>query len=175
MNIKIIILLIVILALTIYILNTNEHFQETINSLGDIQVNNLTVGGSMDIFPSGLIVAWYGNINEIPDGWILCDGTLGTPDLTNNFVLGAGLNRKLGQMGGSDKHILSINELPQHNHFVMSSISTSNTLTQLSATGITNANGMTNTNTIATTGETGGDIAHNNMPPYFVLSFIQKL
>jgi hypothetical protein len=39
--------------------------------------------------PDGLIVKWSGLWDKIPDGWLLCDGTNGTPDLTNKFILGA--------------------------------------------------------------------------------------
>lgn len=38
----------------------------------------------------GMITLWSGAIVDIPTGWTLCDGTLGTPDLRNLFVPGAG-------------------------------------------------------------------------------------
>src|SRR5690349_11660620 len=37
----------------------------------------------------GLIVMWSGSIRDIPAGWGLCDGTLGTPDLRDRFIVGA--------------------------------------------------------------------------------------
>ena len=37
----------------------------------------------------GIIVAWSGPIASIPKGWALCDGTNGTPDLRDRFVVGA--------------------------------------------------------------------------------------
>ena len=37
----------------------------------------------------GLIVMWSGAIAEIPPGWALCDGTQGTPDLRDRFIVGA--------------------------------------------------------------------------------------
>jgi hypothetical protein len=39
--------------------------------------------------PSGCIVFWSGTIATIPAGWYLCDGTNGTPDLRNQFIVGA--------------------------------------------------------------------------------------
>lgn len=39
--------------------------------------------------PSGVIVMWSGPISNIPKGWVLCDGTNGTPDLRDRFVVGA--------------------------------------------------------------------------------------
>lgn len=38
---------------------------------------------------TGVIVMWSGLIRDIPAGWGLCDGTLGTPDLRDRFIVGA--------------------------------------------------------------------------------------
>lgn len=38
--------------------------------------------------PSGLIVMWSGLLSAIPTGWLLCDGTNGTPDLLAKFIKG---------------------------------------------------------------------------------------
>ena len=37
----------------------------------------------------GVIVLWSGAIAEVPPGWGLCDGSQGTPDLRDRFVVGA--------------------------------------------------------------------------------------
>ena len=37
-----------------------------------------------------MIILWSGSADNIPDGWALCDGNNGTPDLTDKFVIGAG-------------------------------------------------------------------------------------
>lgn len=47
---------------------------------------------------------WHGLIVDIPDGWALCDGTNGTPDLRNRFVLGAPDLTNPGFIGGSTSH-----------------------------------------------------------------------
>jgi hypothetical protein len=39
--------------------------------------------------PSGLISLWSGSIASVPSGWYLCNGSNGTPDLRNKFVIGA--------------------------------------------------------------------------------------
>ena len=44
--------------------------------------------------PSGSIIIWTGS--TIPDGWAICNGENGTPDLRNRFLVGA-----LGSTGGS--------------------------------------------------------------------------
>lgn len=55
-------------------------------------------------FPSGVIVAWYGVIADIPTGWLLCDGTYGTPDLKEKFIRGANVDGDVGDAVGSDSH-----------------------------------------------------------------------
>lgn len=40
-------------------------------------------------FDVGMIAWWYGNIASIPDGYALCDGSNGTPDLRDRFVIPA--------------------------------------------------------------------------------------
>jgi hypothetical protein len=56
------------------------------------------------LFPRGIIVMWSGSMEEIPLGWSLCDGTKGTPDLRDRFVIGAGTSRHIGIRGGSYNH-----------------------------------------------------------------------
>lgn len=40
-------------------------------------------------FVAGMIMMWSGSIATIPSGWLLCNGSNGTPDLRNRFVIGA--------------------------------------------------------------------------------------
>jgi hypothetical protein len=54
--------------------------------------------------PAGVIVMWSGNLDTIPAGWALCDGSQNTPDLRNRFVLGAGTAEYTGSIGGSRTH-----------------------------------------------------------------------
>jgi hypothetical protein len=44
------------------------------------------------VLPYGSIIMWHGTIANIPTGWALCDGTSGTPNLINRFVIGAGID-----------------------------------------------------------------------------------
>lgn len=50
----------------------------------------LQAGVEGRIIPVRGIVMWSGTIAEIPVGWALCDGTNGTPDLRDKFIIGAG-------------------------------------------------------------------------------------
>lgn len=50
----------------------------------------------------GMIMLWHGAVGNIPSGWHLCDGTVGTPDLRNKFVPCAGGAYNPGDNGGAD-------------------------------------------------------------------------
>lgn len=54
-----------------------------------------------DIIPTGIISLWYGSIASVPSGWYLCDGTNGTPDLRDRFIVGAGSTYSVAATGGS--------------------------------------------------------------------------
>ena len=47
---------------------------------------------------------WSGALVDIPAGWAICDGTNGTPDLRNQFIIGAGDTYAPGATGGSITH-----------------------------------------------------------------------
>lgn len=54
-----------------------------------------------DIIPTGIISMWSGSIGTIPSGWLLCDGSNGTPDLRDRFVVGAGTTYAVNATGGA--------------------------------------------------------------------------
>ncbi|MBA7685416.1 hypothetical protein ES703_93840 [subsurface metagenome] len=56
------------------------------------------------MLPIGIIVIWHGPIADIPPGWSLCDGTNGTPDLRDRFIIGAGSTYNPDDTGGSLAH-----------------------------------------------------------------------
>lgn len=56
------------------------------------------------LLPSGVICMWHGLIANIPNGWYLCNGSNGTPDLREKFVRGAPDVTEAGTTGGSDTH-----------------------------------------------------------------------
>lgn len=62
--------------------------------------------------PSGGIIPWFGNVADIPDGFVLCNGTNGTPDLRNRFIVGAGSSYSLSTIGGTDTVNISNANLP---------------------------------------------------------------
>lgn len=120
------------------------------------------------LVPLGAIIMWSGTILDIPEKWHLCDGTNGTPDLRNRFIVGAGDEYNVGATGGEKEHRLTIDELPSHNH----TYSTWTTTGGVSAGGGRYAmDGTTTKNT----GNTGGGQAHENRPPYYALAYIMKI
>jgi hypothetical protein len=66
--------------------------------------------------PREIIVMWSGSINDIPPRWLLCDGTNGTPDLSDRFVLGTTNNAEIGDTGGSFSIVLTEPQLAPHSH-----------------------------------------------------------
>jgi microcystin-dependent protein len=68
------------------------------------------------ILPAGVITMWSGSIVSIPSGWALCDGTGGTPNLTNRFIVGAGDDYSVADNGGVSSTTLTTAELPGHTH-----------------------------------------------------------
>jgi microcystin-dependent protein len=138
------------------------------------------------LVPSGVILLWSGSVASIPAGWLLCDGTNGTPDLRDRFVVGAGSAYNPGVTGGSANAIVvshthtasSVVTDPGHNHTynapsgftdegfsgsAVESIVVSNTGNAV--TGITVAT------TVASTGSSG---TNANLPPYYALAYIMK-
>jgi hypothetical protein len=65
--------------------------------------------------PENLTVMWSGSIDLIPSGWVLCDGTNGTPDLRERFVMGASSGEEVGEQGGNEEHT---HEVGAHQHEV---------------------------------------------------------
>ena len=65
------------------------------------------------IFTKGMIIAWFGSSNNIPKDWAICDGTKGTPDLRNRFIIGQSQEIPFNTIGGNSSIKLSKSNLPQ--------------------------------------------------------------
>lgn len=74
--------------------------------------------------PAGAIIMWSGSIASIPAGWKLCDGTSGTPDLRDRFIVGAGNGYTPGDTGGAASVALSAAQMPAHSHSLSTTTST---------------------------------------------------
>lgn len=76
-----------------------------------------SIDQSAKIIPQGAIMLWSGTTP--PDGWALCDGIDGRPNLIGRFVKGWGPgNGIIGETGGNaeGKVTLNANQLPKHTH-----------------------------------------------------------
>ena len=60
--------------------------------------------GALEELEQYTIVMWYGLIANIPAGWVICDGTLGTPDMRSRFPRGAEAGAEAAGGGGADSH-----------------------------------------------------------------------
>lgn len=114
-----------------------------LNVAGNTSLRDLRVSGNLEIAGKlvaaeisgvgaavrGMIVMWSGQANNIPAGWVLCNGQNGTPDLRSRFIVGAGPGGNPaydpGTFGDPDQHTHRIDVPPtsaatsfagQHNH-----------------------------------------------------------
>jgi hypothetical protein len=141
------------------------------------------------MIPSGGIIMWSGSVATIPTGWQLCNGTNGTPDLRDRFVVGAGSTYAVAATGGTaDAVVVS------HTHTASTSASDSGHTHMSGSNGAPNGggagaaftNGMGNlpgqttttgfasisaSTTVNSTGVSG---TNQNLPPYYALAFIMK-
>ncbi|MFA5859814.1 MAG: right-handed parallel beta-helix repeat-containing protein [Elusimicrobiota bacterium] len=149
--------------------------------------------------PQGAIIMWSGAINSIPTGWALCNGSNGTPDLRDKFIVGAGNSYNVADTGGSTT-MAHTHTGPNHNHeafwadgsYQVWGYKSDGSLqdhqlwfygTKYNVTsGNTDAykayGGMNSTHyytTMAGNGITGAASNTENRPPYYALAYIMKL
>jgi hypothetical protein len=132
--------------------------------------------------PAGGILLWSGSIGSIPAGYVICNGSNGTPDLRDRFVVGAGSTYAVNATGGSadavvvsHTHAATVTD-PGHAHNFLGSVytnpgSTGGASAQAQTTLSTNTavTGITVSN--ATAGVSG---TNANLPPYYALCYIMK-
>jgi hypothetical protein len=82
----------------------------------------------LDLCRTGMIVFWFGALGAVPTGWHICDGTNGTPNMEDQFVVGGnGVLPTSGNYPGTTQihfvtepiaasHVLVTAELPVHAH-----------------------------------------------------------
>jgi hypothetical protein len=94
---------------------------EVIMDNGQIEVawiNGFNAAVNQVGVPIGAITPYWGAIGDIPENWFICDGTNGTPDLRDRFMVGAGVNFIVNSGGGTLNHThgVSIDSGGAHTH-----------------------------------------------------------
>jgi hypothetical protein len=149
-------------------------------------------------FVAGMIMMWSGTIATIPSGWLLCNGSSGTPDLRDRFIVGAtsddagvaktNITGSLTQTGGSKDAIVvshthtatSVVTDPGHFHSLDQGTGLNPGAFFQPSPSLLSANAMSTKSkttgiTVATTNSTEGSSGTNaNLVPYFALAFIMK-
>lgn len=146
-------------------------------------------------FSSGMILMWSGLISAVPTGWYFCNGSNGTPDLRDRFIIGASadsggvaktnITASYTQTGGtkdaivvSHTHTATVTD-PGHNHTVTGNFAVY-TIGGSSGANNTFGNLLNPTTSTSTTGisvansTTGSSGTDQNLPPYYALAFIMK-
>lgn len=121
--------------------------------------------------PIGCIVWWSGTADNIPTGWHICDGTSGTIDLRDKFILAAGTGHSVGETGGSEEVTLTVAQMPKHNHYIYGRNNTTGFGINVAASANAYGDFVENKYTL----DTGDSQPHPNMPPYYTLCAIQKI
>jgi len=126
--------------------------------------------------PAGVITIWSGSSGAIPTGWLLCNGTSGTPDLRDKFVVGAGSTYAVAATGGSanatlvsHSHTITITDPghdhtanvtdPGHTHNLPGGTSSGGTIQTQLGVNSTASNGVSSSNT---TGITVDNVSNTN-------------
>lgn len=75
------------------------------------------------LLPKGSIIMFGGASADIPDGWAICDGQNGTPNLVGKFIKAGNIS---GEEGGKEEIKLTSKNMPKHTHtFVRGTFQTS--------------------------------------------------
>ena len=90
------------------------------------------------------------------------------------FLLGADATYAAGRTGGEATHELTISEIPKHSHSINASYSNIGSSSSVNGKLLAGDNDNGWLWDFASTGETGGNAAHNNMPPYLAVYMWQR-
>ena len=117
-----------------------------------------------------------------PTGWVECNGSSGTPDLRDTFVIGAGGSYSVGASGGYNSwtqnytitvaaHTLTESEMPAHTHTFTDNSSPPNT----GGGGGDTYSGMSiMTSSSGTTGSAGSGGSHGHTSSYATINWTEN-
>ena len=177
-------------------LTAGFNYKFVLSTAGNVQIASydniygiLGTAPAVAPIPSGSIVLWSGSIGSIPVGWYLCDGTNGTPNLKNSFIVGAGgsVDSVLPTHSHTATSTSTVTD-PGHIHTALSNgQKTGETGGPYNAQSAVGNNGRADPDvstvsaftgvtvaTTTTTQATGVSPTNANLPPYYALAYIQK-
>lgn len=149
-----------------------------------------------DLMPVGVIISFGGDVNRLPEGWLLCDGQNisnnerfadlryvlnknNVPNLKGRFIVGAGTADdgtiySVNQTGGEAVHKLTIDEMPSHNHKGFGEARGDWPFGVEGWHVFGSEGGIDGDNFYYLSSKTGGDQPHENRPPFYALVYIIK-
>lgn len=107
-------------------------------------------------------------------GWAICNGLNGTRNRGGRTSIGYDAidYATLGATGGEETHLLIPNEIPEHTHIQSASTSPTGGFGGIGAEPTASGSALISS---LSTGIAGGGLSHNNMQPYIVTLFIQRI
>jgi len=160
-----------------------------VNPIGESLYSNEASDLTAIEIPIGSIVAWSGT--SPPANWAFCDGSSGTPDLRNKFIVGAGNTYNPGNSGGTNTVNLSTHTHPfvgnhTHPNFTVSignNITPANITTDITGSPqptyhqVTHNHPNSTTQLQANTSPISGTNApsYDNRKQWFMLAWIMKI
>ena len=138
--------------------------------------------------PPGIIIIWSGFIANIPLGWKLCDGTLSTPDLREKFSRGVpSAVTNPGSVGGVTTVTITTGNMSAHlhsgngqNHSHLMRVSDvdgggGQGKMLLGGNGVDRSPPASSNDKVTNPVQSqGGGGAHNNIPLYYEVVYLQK-
>jgi len=125
--------------------------------------------------PQGGIIIWSGLLSAIPPGFAICDGTQGTPDLRNSFIMGAGSGSTyLAPLATGGSATSGPGGTHTHTANNGNATLTPTSLAVAAGVGATALSGDVDSGHSHTINEVG-DHYHTVTPPFVALAFIMKL
>ena len=115
--------------------------------------------------PIGGIISWAGSIAGIPEQYQLCDGTNGTPDLRERFIVGAGPGLAVDTEDAT----------PSHDHAFTGDGHTHAAVTGIDGAGAGPARLWSDFDISTSDAASGTTGTSQTLPPYWALAWIQRM
>ena len=177
---------------------------EQLTSTDDANITGTCTAGDFvgnGTIPIGGIIMWSGTDGNIPSNWALCNGSNGTPNLIDKFIVGRGSAYAAGDTGGSADAIV-----PTHTHtatggshghpvrhstqitgaveadasggYVLDNTGVQDFAANNSTPGSTSGDQIGQSGSLTLTAATPADgesVTNKNLPPYYAIAYIMRI